>query len=185
MDDAQVKRRIPVLGIVTLVVLPLILILLVAVPQVARPAIVAAGTGLLFDDFEFTATKAEATDQIGSERAPTGSSYYIVDVQVTNKAKAVTFKFDPHVVAVAPNSGQMLRHDQAAQTLLDSLVTALGSPVKTSLAPNESETYRLVFVGQQDLTNLNVSFNFGGNAGTFLDNVIYGKREVSVNVGRH
>jgi len=64
--------------------------------------------------------------------------------------------------------------------MLDGLVTALGRTIKRRLAPGDSETYRLVFDAPEGTTDLTVQFRFGGPVGTFLDNVLVGKRQVAV-----
>lgn len=174
----------PKIGYAVLTLIPVALLGVLAVPQFAPAKVVPPGTKLLYDDFEFTATRVEATSQIGSDKSPSGQSFYVVDVQVTNKAKRVDFTFDPSVVKPMTDTGAVLKPDSKAQATLDSLVTALGSSIKAVLAPSESENYRLVFIGKPDLTSLKVSFSFGGGVGTALDNVIYGKRLVDLPVTR-
>lgn len=160
---------------------PLAILALVAVPQLAPPRLVAPGTKLLYDDFEFSAVRTESTNQIGSHKAPIGQRYLIVDVQVTNRAKRVMFHFDPEVVKVAA-TGKGLKADPEVQKSLDSLVSALGDTTTFDLSPGQTETYRLVYSAPASVANVQVNFAFGGGVGTALDNVIYGKRAVLVPV---
>ena len=177
--DRQKRKRLIAAGSV---IVPLLFIGgYVIERQIAPYSNYPAGTPLLYDDFEYVATKAERTSQIGSKSAPTGQTFVIVDVRLNNKAKRVDFTFKPEDVTPYTVDGRPLAPDPDSQGVLDSLVTALGTKVKATLAAGDSETYRLVFLAPSDITEVNVRFGFG-SVGTFLDNVLTGKRQVNVPV---
>ena len=159
----------------------LLLIGFIAARQIAPFSNYPAGTPLLYDDFEFVATRAEKTRQMGSRTAPPGKTFVIVDIRLNNKAKRVDFTFKPEDVTPYTVDGKALPRDLDAQGVLDSLVTALGAKVKTTLVAGDSETYRLVFLGPADITQVNVRIGFGA-VGSFLDNIFIGRRQVTVPV---
>src|SRR2546423_12524922 len=84
-----------------------------------------AGKDIVYDDFGFTATRATASQSIGSTTAPAGKSFYVIQARVTNFAKRVDFEFRPEIVKLYSPEGEACSNAPQAQSALD---LQLGKP---------------------------------------------------------
>lgn len=136
--------------------------------SMATPVPLRPGASVHFDDWFFTADSLRRTSHLGSVAAPSGQTFYIVEIVVRSEARRVPFNFDPNTVRVTVDGATPVKSSdgQAAE------------PLPTlEIAPGQTERYSLVFLGPVKGRELRVKFEAGG-IGEVLDALIGENREV-------
>lgn len=102
--------------------------------------VVPIGQAIRYDDFDFTVTSVRTSRAIGKQNA--AGVYYVVSLNVGNRALRVPYQFDPQMVALIDSAGREYYHNATATA---ALLGAAPDPCASSLPPGASCTTDLVF----------------------------------------
>jgi hypothetical protein len=130
----------------------------------SRPeTVVSWNTPLRYDDFEFSVTGVQTI-----AGAPAGRTRQVVSLRVDNRAKRVSFIFQPAMAVVTDSSGRTYPVSRDVKPAFD-----WGTPIPAGA----SQTYPLEFDLPNEARNSSLKITFGP-VGDALDAFLTGRRRI-------
>lgn len=179
------KRTYPVFSVVAVLVLGGIVVLLAGIKSIRQNRLVNVGEEILYDDFGFTVAKVTKSDTVGAKerRVRAYGTFWIVDLEVRNHARRVSYRMDSHVPRLVDEGGREIPVSGRGQSALDAQrYPEEGNDTlkPTSLGPGDRLVSTLVFDVPDDAGDVRLKLVFGGKIGEVLDYVFLGRRRFSL-----
>jgi hypothetical protein len=176
-----VQRPIPVLPILSLLVLVGTLALAGGIACVRQNRLVNVGEEILYDDFGFTVLGVEKLKSVGppGRNVHAYGTFWVVDLEVRNHARRVSYHVDSHVPLLVDGSGREIPVSGRGQAAFDAGHGAAATDDGTklsSLGPGDHLVTPLVFDVPDDAGDVRLKLVFGGAVGEVLDYVFLGNR---------
>jgi hypothetical protein len=134
---------------------------------------VAQGDEILWDDFGFSVVGHRTEKSIG-DLVPKGI-FHVVRLEVRNHALRVGYRLDNHRPVLMDDEGNEYSIDAAAQKVIDP-----SSPHTQEIAHGTNFASDLVFDVPVEAKNLRLRVSWGGGLIDFLDEHVFGPRDIAL-----
>lgn len=180
------KWSIPVLPLVAALLLAGGLAVFGGIRSVRQNRLVNVGEEILYDDFGFTVAKVTKSKTVGSKERLVRAygTFWIVDLEVRNHARRVSYRMDSHVPQLVDENGREIPVSGRGQSALDAQrYPEEGNDTlkPTSVGPGDRLVSTLVFDVPDDSGDVRLKLVFGGAIGEMLDYVFLGQRRFALN----
>ena len=180
------KKRLSILSVVLVLFLGGLVAAFAAIKSARQNRMVNVGEEILYDDFGFTVAKVTKSDTVGprERRVRAYGTFWIVDLEVRNHARRVSYRLDSHVPLLVDEGGREIPLSGRGQSALDAQqnpVDGNDAMKPTSLGPGDRLVTTLVFDVPEDAGDVRLKLVFGGKIGEMLDYVFLGRRRFALN----
>jgi hypothetical protein len=175
------RRFLPLVPTAAVVVLLGTITLVGGVAYLRQNRLVNVGEEIRYDDFGFTVRGVTKSKTVGSKDQPVRAygTFWIVDLDVRNHAKRVSYRMESHVPLLVDERGRELPVSGRGQGALDAqydLETSYDAMKPSSVGPGQNLVTPLVFDVPDDAGDVRLKLVFGGAVGEVLDYVFLGRR---------
>lgn len=180
------KWRVPVFSLVVLGILAAGLALLMGIQSMRQNRLVNVGEEIRYDDFGFTVARVTKSQTVGSRERLVRAygTFWIVDLEIKNHARRVSYRMDSHVPRLVDENGREIPVSGRGQSALDAQQypeEGNDTMKPTSVGPGERLVTTLVFDVPDDAGDARLKLVFGGSIGEMLDYVFLGRRRFALN----
>jgi Domain of unknown function (DUF4352) len=150
-----------------------------------RDQVAPIGKPIRYDDFAFTVLHVEQAKSVGprERKVRAYGTFWIVDLEVENRARRVGYRMDSHVPVLVDGEGRRIPVSTRGQAAVDSEREPAGGDgamVPSDIGPGERVVTTIVFDVPEGAPDPRLKLVFGGAVGEALDFVFLGDRRFAL-----
>jgi hypothetical protein len=155
--------------------------LLLLVRMAHRDEVVGRDRPIVLDDFAFEVRDVQIAGEPGEgvDQKSGPKRSMIVSLKIMNRARRVSFKFDPNWAVLVDGKGGERRISPVMQQKFDER-DLMRSPYRAPIKAGESAEVDLVFQAPTETAGCQFRLSSGGPIGAFLDGFFSGPRRIAL-----